>query len=184
MNWREAVTDFSTNIFKDLPPKYTSYEIGKYEPCPSMPLQMFLFLNVFMFPFWIVTTIIFLYLKFQCLGHLTQFLSITVFIMIIFIELMRLYLGYTGNLSEKIPELAGFWMLSILLQLPLHTFLLINPYLQQRPVELTLNGVMWLLLLAELFTGFHALREAAARAKRYFALKTHLRATSNKAKVA
>ena len=34
-------------------------------------------------------------------------------------QVVRLYLGYLGNLGEKVPELAGFWLLTILLQLPM-----------------------------------------------------------------
>lgn len=77
----------------------------------------------------------------------------------------------------QIPELAGFWMLSILLQFPLYTFLLVNPYLQPRPTELTLNSVMWLLLQSELVTGFFALKKAAYRAKQYYSLKSHLKSS-------
>ena len=34
-------------------------------------------------------------------------------------QVVRLYLGYLGNLGERVPELAGFWLLTILLQLPM-----------------------------------------------------------------
>ena len=38
-------------------------------------------------------------------------------------QVVRLYLGYLGNLGERVPELAGFWLLTILLQLPMQVFI-------------------------------------------------------------
>ena len=38
-------------------------------------------------------------------------------------QVVRLYLGYLGNLGERVPELAGFWLLTILLQLPMQVIL-------------------------------------------------------------
>ena len=43
----------------------------------------------------------------------------TVLVATTIIEITRLYLGYLGNLTEKVPELAGFWLLTVLLQLPM-----------------------------------------------------------------
>jgi transmembrane protein 17 len=39
------------------------------------------------------------------------------------IEVTRLRLGYSGNLTEKVPELSAFWLLTILPQLPVVVFL-------------------------------------------------------------
>ena len=54
----------------------------------------------------------------------TMIIIITILINIITIiiimeQVVRLYLGYLGNLGERVPELAGFWLLTILLQLPM-----------------------------------------------------------------
>ena len=43
--------------------------------------------------------------------------------MIIF-EVVRLYLAYVGNLGERVPELTGFWLLTLMVEIPLSTFLL------------------------------------------------------------
>lgn len=44
--------------------------------------------------------------------------------MVIF-EIVRLYLAYLGNLCERVPELTGFWLLTLMVQLPLCTFLVV-----------------------------------------------------------
>lgn len=86
------------------------------------------------------------------------------------IEILRIYLGYFGNLTEKIPEVAAFWMLSILLQLPMQTFLIASSQLLLKPIEYTVQGIMIVFLLSQLFIGYFALRSAA----RHQAKKFHL----------
>jgi len=46
------------------------------------------------------------------------------FIMMILFEAVRLYLAYVGNLGERVPELTGFWLLTLMVEVPLSTFLL------------------------------------------------------------
>ena len=46
------------------------------------------------------------------------------FIMMILFEVVRLYLAYVGNLGERVPELTGFWLLTLMVEVPLSTFLL------------------------------------------------------------
>jgi transmembrane protein 17 len=58
-----------------------------------------------------------------------------------------------------VPELAGFWLLTILLQLPLQGFLLFNEDLILLPMERAANGLMVVLILIQLITGFVALRK-------------------------
>lgn len=86
------------------------------------------------------------------------------------IEILRLYLGYFGNLTEKIPEVAGFWMLSILLQLPLQLFLISSQELYLEPIEYTVQSIMIILLVSQLGIGYFALREAARHQSRRFHL--------------
>jgi transmembrane protein 17 len=43
--------------------------------------------------------------------------------MMVIFEIIRLYLGYVGNLSERVPELTGFWLLTLMVEIPLSTFL-------------------------------------------------------------
>lgn len=61
----------------------------------------------------------------------------------------------------QIPELAGFWMLSLLLQCPLQIFLLINKGTLSQSAEKSVQMVMCTMLLFELIFGFIALKRIA-----------------------
>ena len=96
------------------------------------------------FPFWLSVTIMVITLKYHLLNYLYKFVLVTILVAVIIIELVRLYLGYLGNLTEKVPELAGFWLLTILLQLPLQGFLLLNTDLILVPIG---NSILYTLYL-------------------------------------
>ncbi|OWR50389.1 putative Transmembrane protein 17 [Danaus plexippus plexippus] len=83
--------------------------------------QKCLYLNVYIYIVWVVVNSYFLFIKVLKLEHLSRYLSITVFILLTVIEFVRLYLGHYGNLSCRVPELAGFLMLTVLMQIPLIT---------------------------------------------------------------
>ena len=136
----------------------------------SLPLQVALYLNVMYFPCWLAVTVMVTSVKYQLLNYLYKFVLVTVLVAVIVIEIVRLYLGYLGNLTEKVPELAGFWLLTILLQLPLQGFLLLNTDLILVPLERAAGGVMMIMIITELVTGFMALREIT----RHQASKFHL----------
>ncbi|XP_040570796.1 transmembrane protein 17 [Lepeophtheirus salmonis] len=136
----------------------------------SLPLQMSLFFNVIYFPFWFLISLLSTIVKYTYLNYLYKFILLTVLIAVVIIEVIRLYLGYLGNLQEKVPELAGFWLLSIILQLPLQGFLLLNEDLIILPIERAGNIVMILLLISQLLAGLLALK----RITRHQAKKFHL----------
>ena len=136
----------------------------------DLPLQMCLFFNVCYFPCWLMVEVTATVDKYLYLNYLYKFILVTVLAAIVFIEVPRLYLGYLGNLTEKVPELAGFWLLTVLLQLPLQGFLLLNSDLILLPVERAANLIMFSLVAAELFLGFVALR----RITRHQGKKFHL----------
>merc|ERR1711953_250442 len=136
----------------------------------SLPLQLVLYFNVIYFPFWLGVTVMVMTIKYHLLNYLYKFVLVTVIVAVIIIELVRLYLGYLGNLTEKVPELAGFWLLTILLQLPLQGFLLLNTDLILVPIDTAAGSVMLVLVVAELICGFLALR----RITRQQAARFHL----------
>ncbi|KDR21925.1 transmembrane protein 17-like [Zootermopsis nevadensis] len=138
------------------------------ETVSNLPLQMSLYFNVIFFPVWLITVIIMLQLKYECLSHIYRFTVVTVLIAVIGIECLRLYMGYLGNLTEKIPELAGFWMLSLLLQLPLQLFLFVNEETVPLPIERAVQGVMLSFLAVQLVSGFVALRHASKHQAYHF----------------
>ncbi|KAJ8722809.1 hypothetical protein PYW07_003989 [Mythimna separata] len=128
-------------------------------------LQKCLYFNYYLYITWVVVVGFFLYSKLNVLGHLTKYLSLTVYTLLIVIESARIYLGPYGNLSRRVPELAGFLMLTILMQMPLVSFFLFNPYLLSTPMEITLHTMLWLLTIAEVVFSFMALKQASNFAK-------------------
>ncbi|KAI5697814.1 hypothetical protein M8J75_015968 [Diaphorina citri] len=60
-----------------------------------------------------------------------------------------------------IPELAGFWMISCLIQFPLQCMLLFNQVTLPRPVETIFQAIMCSMLCVEIYAGFGALRRSA-----------------------
>ncbi|CAH0604597.1 unnamed protein product [Chrysodeixis includens] len=128
-------------------------------------LQKCLYFNFYLYMTWVVVVGFFLYSKLNYLGHLTKYLSLTVFTLLNIIESARIYLGHYGNLSRRVPELAGFLMLTVLMQMPLVSFFLFNPYLMSTPVEMTLHSMLALLTVAEIVFSFMALKQASDFAK-------------------
>ncbi|XP_039300805.1 transmembrane protein 17-like, partial [Nilaparvata lugens] len=128
--WKQTVTNVSEHFFPGLS-YYNNDEDDEFiklgnEVVSNLPLQMSLYFNVVFFPVWLITTLLTLYLKIGCLSMLYQIIVLVVVTLAVLIELFRLYLGYRGNLCEMIPELAGFFMLTAMLQTPLQLFLLVG----------------------------------------------------------
>ena len=68
----------------------------------DLPLQMSLFFNVCYFPAWLIMSIVITAVKYEHLNYLYKFILVTVLVAITAIEIIRLYLGYLGNLTEKV----------------------------------------------------------------------------------
>ncbi|XP_030884061.1 transmembrane protein 17 isoform X2 [Leptonychotes weddellii] len=62
-------------------------------------------------------------------------------------------------LQMKVPELAGFWLLSLLLQLPLILFLLFNEGLTNLPLEKAIHIIFTLFLTFQVVSAFLTLRK-------------------------
>jgi len=107
--------------------------------------------------------------KYEALATHYKFVTITVYTIMFTVEGARLYLGYEGNLREKVPELAGFWILT-LLQAPLTVYLLANVNTIVLPLERAASIPLLSFLLAQLPLGFRAL-QLMVRAQ---AIKFHL----------
>ena len=146
------------------------------EVVSDLSLQVCLFFNVCYFPFWLVVDVIVAVDKYEHLNYLYKFILVTVLIAAVIIEVTRLYLGYLGNLTEKVPELAGFWLLTVLLQFPLQCFLFLNSDLILLPLERAANAVMVALIVAELVTGFIALKKITRhQAKKFHLMQLQMR---------
>lgn len=59
-------------------------------------------------------------------------------------------------------------MLSILLQLPLQGFLLLNPYFGLNPLEFVPQTLMFILLNTQNITGYYTLKNTAKKQAAYF----------------
>ncbi|XP_029431084.1 transmembrane protein 17 [Rhinatrema bivittatum] len=174
---RRRLNSFSRTVFTDA--NRTGPECGEAfgaavaenEVVSNLPLQMSLYFNVFYFPFWWVCYVTILQLKYSVLPDYYKFILVTILILMSLIEVIRLYLGYTGNLQEKVPELAGFWLLSLLLQLPLLLFLLFNEGLELQPLERATHIVFLLFLAFQVMAAFVTLK----RMVNHLATRFHLR---------
>ncbi|RXN19072.1 transmembrane 17 [Labeo rohita] len=100
-----------------------------------------------------------------------KFILITILILMTLIEAIRLYLGNVGNLQEKVPELAGFWLLTLLLQFPLILFQLFNEAVLIQPLERGVHIILALFIFAEALFGFVALRAMVRHTESRFHLR-------------
>ncbi|KAH0621826.1 hypothetical protein JD844_023476 [Phrynosoma platyrhinos] len=159
---RRRLSSFSRTVFVDsgsrAGPEGGGRNVPDNEIVSSLPLQMSLYFNLCFFPFWWVSNVLMLQLKYPVLPDYYKFILVTIVILTSLIEMIRLYLGYMGNLQEKVPELAGFWLLSILLQLPLILFLLLNEGLKIQPLERAVNIIFIMFLAFQVISAFLALR--------------------------
>nr|XP_004478518.1 transmembrane protein 17 isoform X2 [Dasypus novemcinctus] len=146
----------------------------------SLALQMSIYFNTYFFPLWWVSSIMMLQLKYSILPDYYKFIVVTVIILITLIEAIRLYLGYMGNLQEKVPELAGFWLLSLLLQLPLILFLLFNEGLKNLPLERAIHIIFTIFLTFQVVAAFLALRKMVNQLATRFHLQDFDRLSANR----
>lgn len=98
---------------------------------------------------------------FWSLPSLYRIILILAFGSVTVIECLRLYIGYKGNLRERVSELAGFWLVTVLLQTPLQAFLLLSSGLQPSLLERIVQSIMCIFLLSQLIFGIMALRNSA-----------------------
>ncbi|XP_045150147.1 transmembrane protein 17 [Echinops telfairi] len=146
----------------------------------SLVLQVSLYFNTYFFPFWWVSSIMMLYMKYSFLPDYYKFIVVTIIILVTLVEVIRLYLGYMGNLQEKVPELAGFWLLSLLLQLPLILFLLFNGGLKSLPMEKAIHMIYTLFLTFQVVAAFLALKRMVNQLATRFHLQDFDQLSSNR----
>ncbi|XP_038161424.1 transmembrane protein 17B [Cyprinodon tularosa] len=162
---RKRLDNFSRNILFDQSSFLTELSKGNEGFLPhdkrvlsSLPLQMSLYFNMWFFPWWWICEAVMLELKYPALPDYYKFILVTILLLMTLIEAIRLYLGYVGNLQEKVPELAGFWLLTILLQFPLILFQLLNEAILIQPLERGVHIVLTIFILIQAVSGFSALR--------------------------
>ncbi|XP_037539355.1 transmembrane protein 17B [Nematolebias whitei] len=174
---RKRLDDFSRSVLFDWS-RHEPFSKGAEAFLPhdkrvlsSLQLQMSLYFNIWFFPLWWISETVMLHLKYPALPDYYKFILVTVLLLMTLIEAIRLYLGYTGNLQEKVPELAGFWLLSILLQFPLIFFQLFNEAILIQPLERGVHIVLALFILTQAVSGFVALRDMVTHTRSQFHLQ-------------
>uniref|UniRef100_A0A8B9DPE1 Transmembrane protein 17B n=1 Tax=Anser cygnoides TaxID=8845 RepID=A0A8B9DPE1_ANSCY len=151
LNLRRGLTAFSSSLFINNKTRDSGV-------LASLPLQMMLSFNACYFPFWCLGEGMMLQLKYSLLPRYYQLLLLAAFLILTLTEGARLYLGYIGNLQEKVPELAGFLLLSFLIQLPLLLFLLTDDHIIRLPLEMAVHSLFLAFLISEVVAAFLALR--------------------------
>lgn len=68
----------------------------------------------------------------------------------------------------QVPELAGSWLLTLLLQLPLLIFLLLVPGTLSLPLDYAVNSIFLIFLILHLFFGYQAINHTAAYQARLY----------------
>ncbi|XP_005016312.4 transmembrane protein 17B isoform X1 [Anas platyrhynchos] len=161
LNLRWGLTAFSSSLFLNNKTR-DSGAARIYRPAhevlASLPLQMMLYFNACYVPFWCLGEGMMLQLKYSLLPRYYQLLLLAAFLILTLTEGARLYLGYIGNLQEKVPELAGFLLLSFLIQLPLLLFLLTDDHIIRLPLEMAVHSLFLAFLVSEVVAAFLALR--------------------------
>jgi len=135
--------------------------LKKAEIASSLPLQMALYFNAYFSPWWLITHVCTLAVKYQSLEITYQVILVTIHIVLVAVECVRLYLGFVGNLMEQIPQLSGFWITTLILQFPLTAFLLLHQGIVTLPLERAVDVVQLAFLTFEIIAGFVAVRAVA-----------------------
>nr|XP_004660153.2 transmembrane protein 17 isoform X1 [Jaculus jaculus] len=181
---RQRLGDFSRTVFSDSSRTGPEYgEAPDNETVSSLGLQMSLYFNTYFFPLWWVSCVTMLHMKYSVLPDYYKFIVITVIVLVTLIEGIRLYLGYVGNLQEKVPELAGFWLLSLLLQLPLILFLLLNEGLTNLPLEKAIHIIFTVFLAFQAVSAFLTLKKMVNQLAAHFRLQDFDRLSANRGDV-
>lgn len=136
----------------------------------NLPFQIALYLNLWLFPIWLIISIINLDAKYNNLSNIYKLIAVTIFLILSIFESLKLYLGYAGNLIGKIPELTSCWLISILIQLPLEMYLLFDYWILFHYSEILVNSFMVCLLFIEIITGMIALKNLANHHAKVFYL--------------
>eukprot|EP00794_Sanderia_malayensis_P014265 gene14265-15752_t len=137
----------------------------------NLALQVILYFNAYYSGFWFIICIVTFVAKYEKLDSVYKFVLIVIYVIMAIIEIGRLYLGYTGNLQEKVPELAGFWLVTFILQLPLSCVLLLNETALIMPMERAANIILVLFIVFEIIQGYRAVKALTEHQVEKFHLK-------------
>ncbi|KAK6742478.1 hypothetical protein RB195_010006 [Necator americanus] len=138
------------------------------EPLSSLLLGVTVHLNACFAPLLFIAEISCLVLKYTHLHVTYKVILVVVLLVHILVEIVRLLLAVVGNLGEKIPAMSGFWTLTVVLQLPVLLFLLLNNAVAPVPLEIIMLTLHLIFLVTEIIAGFIAMRVMAAQQIKLF----------------
>uniref|UniRef100_A0A672QY19 Transmembrane protein 17A-like n=1 Tax=Sinocyclocheilus grahami TaxID=75366 RepID=A0A672QY19_SINGR len=135
---------------------YQDHEVCA-EVSSHLPLQMLLYFNIF-FPFWWISKVLMLHLKFCYLPAYYQCLLVTGMVLISIFEVLR-------AVVYKVPEkLAGFWLISFL-------FFITDEVTIILPLERAIHSLYLGFLLGELPASFLALHVMTRKLAQQFHMR-------------
>ena len=140
----------------------SSYDFSspRSETLSNLPLQISLYFNLFYSPLLILILPAAYLNKFPQLPGYYQVVSAIVLLLIVVLEISRLYLGYKGNLGELVPQLTGFCILSSL-QAICCLYLVLNLDMVILPIEVSVIIPELIFLISQLFCAVWAIRRMA-----------------------
>ncbi|XP_053660157.1 transmembrane protein 17-like [Anopheles marshallii] len=134
-------------------------------------VQLLIHTNVYFYGVWLVVAVIFLNHEFATISGIEKILSILSLVVAIPLEVIRLYLGHTGNLMSAIPNFAGFLILSLLIQLPLQIYLLLATHTIHHTVATVVQSITIALLVLQIIVGIPAMRKLSAFRRKQFQIQ-------------
>eukprot|EP00762_Andalucia_godoyi_P002542 ANDGO_02721.mRNA.1 transmembrane protein 17 len=73
-------------------------------------------------------------------------------------EIGRLYLGFTGNLGERVPSMVGFVLLSVFPQILTYVYLTVIQF-DMTPLDRAMIQLSWAFWVAEVIWGYRTVRK-------------------------
>ncbi|XP_077418018.1 transmembrane protein 17A [Vanacampus margaritifer] len=156
---------------RDLSPSPSVSRSGCNEVACSVALQMLIYFNMFYFPCWCFSSVCMLEVKFAYLPGYYQGLEISGIVLISIVEILRLYLGYLGNLHENVSRLCCFCVLTLSFQLPPLLFLVTDEGALILPLERAVHFLLLALALAQMAAAALALRTMTRKLTLLFHLR-------------
>mmetsp|Transcript_11556 Transcript_11556/g.31187 ORF Transcript_11556/g.31187 Transcript_11556/m.31187 type:complete len:201 (-) Transcript_11556:605-1207(-) len=135
-------------------------------------LQMLIHLNGFFSVAWAAVWVSLYGFKYRFwkTDLLSTFLNPVLFAIWLLIEPLRLWFGMSGNLSEKVANLAAFFLLTVFPQLFAHLVLLASPQLLM-PFEIIAGVIMLVILTLEAVFSFSATKTLINKSTAQFHLQ-------------
>ncbi|ODM99006.1 Transmembrane protein [Orchesella cincta] len=161
MMWARKIFFLSTELVF---PGFTAYSDNKNQipdylgvrVRSSCTMQALLYADSLFFVMWILSFLSTSDILITVLKELHGYLAVCLTGLFILVNILRLRFGLKGNENDEVQYLALFWMTTVIVQIPLFTFIfltdLFSPVLMAFTV--TMDGVMVAFILLESVVGF------------------------------